>query len=148
MIKQKNIFDTLNNVSNYKDKDYFKNLNESEQKDFNIFMLQRYISMEKKYISFISFIDKYAFNCLDKEMYHKLLVVSLPKEKKFFNYLKKNKEKKKEELLIEMLAKKFKVSKTEATDYLIFLSVDDKKKLLEGFSLDDKVIKKCIDIKK
>lgn len=148
MIKPKIIFDHLNNVSNYKDKNYFNSLTDSEVKDFNIYMLQRYVSMEKKYISFISFIDKYAFTVLDKEMYHRMLLVTLPKEKKFFNYIKKNKEKEKEELTIEYLAKKLETSKKEAKEYLLFLSSDDKRKLLEGFGLDEKVIKKCIDFKK
>lgn len=144
MIKQKNIFDTLNNISYNKDRDYFKNLTEPERKDFNIFMLQRYISMEPKYISFISFIDKYAFNCLDKEMYHKLLVESLPKERKFFKYIKKNKEKKESDLILEKLSQKLQLSKKECMDYIQFLTDDDKKQLLEDFGVEEKIIKKCI----
>ena len=62
MIKQKNIFDHLTNISFQKDKEYYKNLSEPERKDFNVFMLQRYISMERKYTNIISYIDKYAFN--------------------------------------------------------------------------------------
>ena len=102
-IKQKNIFDHLNNLTIGKDKTYYKNLSEKEKKDFNLFMLQRYISMDKRFTNFISFIDKYVFNCYDKEMYNKLMMKVLPNERIYFQYVKKNKSEKIDKLIMQSI---------------------------------------------
>ena len=142
MKKDKNIFDVLKNITFNKDKDFYKNLSETERKNFNIFMLQRYISMEKKYISFISYIDKYAFNCLDKEMYHDLMLKVLPKKGIYFNYIKKDKNKEKEDIVIDYIVEKYEISKQEAKEYNQLLTKEDKQELLMGFGVEEKIVKK------
>lgn len=142
MNKPKSLFDHINSISYTKDKDYFKSLNESEQKEFNVYMMQRFLSMDKRFTNFISYIDKYAFTVLDKEMYYKLLMYTLPKEKIWFKYIKKSKEVKEDEIVIEMLSKKFDIPKRRAMEYIQFLSKEDKKELLESYAVDDKLIKK------
>lgn len=138
MEKAKTIFDHINNICYNKSKDYYKSLDDKEKRDFNIFMLQRFISMEPKYISLISFIDKYAFNCLDKEMYNNLLMNILPKEKKFFQYIKKDKKSEENELVISLLAEKLEISKKESKDLLQFLTEEEKQKFIESFGINEK----------
>jgi len=141
-IKSRTLFEHLNNISSGKDKNYFDTLTEKEKKEFNVYMIQRYISMDSRFTNFIAYIDKYAFNCLDKEMYNRLLIETLPKEKNYFKYIKKTKSVKEDELLIELLSKKIEVSKQQASEYIRFLSKDDKIKLLQGYAVEDKIIKK------
>lgn len=144
-IKQKNIFDHLNNLTIGKDKTYYKNLTEKERKDYNLFMLQRYISMDKRFTNFISFIDKYVFNCYDKEMYNKLMMKVLPNERIYFQYIKKNKSEKIDKLIIELLSKKFEISQREAEEYIQYLDNKDIVELLRSYAVEEKIIKKYID---
>jgi len=144
-IKLKNIFDHLNNLTSNKDKDYYKNLSEKEKKDFNLFMLQRYISMDSRFTNFVSYIDKYVFNCYDKEMYHKLMLKVLPSERIFFRYVKKNKGEKVDKLVIELVSQKFEISQKEAEDYLQYLNNEDIVELLQSYAVEEKIIKKYID---
>lgn len=144
-IKQKNIFDHLNNLTIGKDKTYYKNLTEKERKDYNLFMLQRYISMDKRFTNFISFIDKYVFNCYDKEMYNKLMMKVLPNERIYFQYVKKNKSEKIDKLIIELLSKKFEISQREAEEYIQYLDNKDIVELLRSYAVEEKIIKKYID---
>ena len=140
--KNKNIFDFLKNICYIKDKNFFNNLSETEKKDYNIFMIQKWLSMEPKYICFISLVDKYAFNCLDKKMYDRLMLEILPKEQIFFKYIKKDKKKEKDDIVIECLVKKYEISKVRAQEYNQFLSKEDKQELLESFGVEEKIIKK------
>lgn len=144
-IKQKNIFDHINNLTIGKDKTYYKNLTEKEKKDYNLFMLQRYISMDKRFTNFISFIDKYVFNCYDKEMYNKLMMKVLPNERIYFQYVKKNKSEKIDKLIIELLSKKFEISQREAEEYIQYLDNKDIVELLRSYAVEEKIIKKYID---
>lgn len=144
-IKQKNIFDHLNNLTIGKDKTYYKNLTEKERKDYNLFMLQRYISMDKRFTNFISFIDKYVFNCYDKDMYNKLMMKVLPNERIYFQYIKKNKSEKIDKLIIELLSKKFEISQREAEEYIQYLDNKDIVELLRSYAVEEKIIKKYID---
>lgn len=141
-IKLKSIFDHLNDITFNKNSEYFDNLTEKERKDYSIFMIQRYLSMEKGYTNGISYIDKYAHNCLSKEMYHKLVSTIIPKSKVFLKYIKKDKTEKKNNLVIEYLAKRLEISKAEAESNLQFLSDKDKEILLQGYGIDEKTIKK------
>jgi hypothetical protein len=139
MVKKKNIFDFLNNISYIKDPKLFEKLEDDEEKEYNIFMIQRYVSMEKKYTSFISFIDKYVFNVLNKEQHYKLLMNTLPKKQQYFTYIKKTKKaEKKEEQLIECLVRKYECSKKDAMDYSKLLSTKEKKTVLESFGVQTK----------
>lgn len=144
-IKSKSIFDHLNDITFGKDKEYYDNLTEKEKKEYSIYMIQRYLSMERGYTNGISYIDKYAFNCLDKKMYHKLVQNLIPKGRVFLKYIKKDKSEKKDELIIDYIAKKLEVSKAQAETYIEFLDDKTKKELLQGFGVDEKTIKKYID---
>lgn len=148
MIKQKNIFDALNNIMQNKQKDYFNNLSESEQKDYNVFMIQRYLSMNRAWIQLVGQIDRYAFNCFNKEQYDKLMIDLIPsKQKVFLKYVKKNKEKLKDDIVISYIAKKYEIPLTQAAEYLRFMSTDNKKELLQSFGVDEKTIRKSIEKK-
>lgn len=142
MTKSKTIFDHINNISFEKNEDYFKTLNKSEQKEFNIYMLQRFLSMDKRFTNFISYIDKYSFSVMDKGMYYKLVMSTLPKERNFYKYIKKSKETQEDEMVVDMLSKKLEIPKRRAKEYIHFLSKEDKKELLEGYGVEDKLIKK------
>lgn len=141
-IKVKSIFDHLNDITSGKSSEYFENLTEKERKDYSIYMIQRYLSMEKGYTNGIAYIDKYAHNCLDKKMYHKLVSTIIPKARVFLKYVKKDKSDKKDKLVIEYLAKKLEISKAEAESNLQFLDDKAKEILLQSYGVDEKTIKK------
>lgn len=146
MIKQKNIFDALNNIMQGKERDYFKNLTESEKKDYSVFMIQRYLSMNRDWIQTIGQVDRYAFNCFSKEQYDKLMIDLIPsRQKVFLKYVKKNKEKLKDDITISYIAKKYEIPLAQAAGYIRFMTENDKKELLQSFGIDEKTIRKSIE---
>ena len=135
------IFDHLNSITITKEENYISNLDEPSKKDFNIFMLQRFISMDKKFTGLVSYIDKYAFNVFDKEMYYKFMSSWIPKAKYFFKYLKKeSKVKKYPEWFLELVKESYGglISRRKAEQYLELYTKEDKIDLLTSFGVDPK----------
>lgn len=77
-------FKILNYIS-YEKKPY-TSLTESEKKSINIYMLNRYLSMEPKYLEIVNEVQSLK-NLESKDIYNIYLRI-LPKEKKFFKYIK------------------------------------------------------------
>ena len=116
------LFEHLDNITYHKK--YWKNLTTEDRKTANIYMLSRFISMHFPYIEIINEIQTLG---LPPNMVYDLYVGVLPKQKQFFKYIKKSIKEGKEDS-IDIIAKVFEVSKTEAKDYLNLL---DKKQLKE-----------------
>ena len=66
----------------------------------------------------------------------------LPRKNIFFNYIKKDKKKEKDDIVIEYLVKKYEVSKQQAQEYSKLLSKEDKQELLSSFGVEERITKK------
>lgn len=134
-----NFFDILGHVT-YSKKPYSK-LDEEERKNINVFMLNKYLSMNDDYIEFINYTQ---FVPYDKaESYYKIYSSILPKRKIWNKYIKGKKEKTNQEV-ISLLSQYYKCSDRESFDYLNILSKDDLKQIFKELALDDKEIKKLL----
>lgn len=140
--KGKSLFDHLDNIMVGKDKEYFDNLTESEKKEYSPYMINLFLSMERKYLNLMSYIDKYTFNCLSKKQHHDLLLNIIPKQKIFLKYIKKDKKAEEDELLIELLAKKLELPKKQAKELIIFLEKDDIINFMKSFAVEEKQLNK------
>lgn len=142
-IKSKNIFDHLNDIMIYKQDNYYSKLSGKEKDDYNIYMIQRFLSMIPEYINFINEINPYIYK-LPKEQYHNLMCTVIPKKKIFINYIKRSPQNKLDEWIINCLMKLFLVSEQEAINYVELLTADSIKELGKMFAIEEKEIKKSI----
>lgn len=134
------IFDFLKNITEIKNYKLWNALLEQDKKEYNVFMINRYISMDSRFLNLVSIIDKFSFYCLDKEQHYQLLCSVIPKGNYFFKYLKKDKkEKTKQDDNIELiqLLMSNEISKEQAKKYYSLLSKKDIK-LLDSYRLGGK----------
>lgn len=135
------LYDHLNNIT-YKKVSY-EELGESDKKSFNPFMINRFLSMEPKYIDIINFFQLYIYNLSNKNIY-KLYLNFFPKKKLYNKYIKKAKGNKHDEVLYEVLKLRYNISKRRADEYINLLSNDVLKDMIVKTGYDEKQANKII----
>ena len=144
----KTLFDHLNQIFDKQKVTYFDELDESDQKTYSIYMINRFVSMNPDYLPVVNEIQQYWGQVGPRESYL-FLSQFLPQKKQFNKYIKSQKEKSDyEEWVLELVAKHFSISTTEAYDYLhiYYGSLSGKEELrmlLEGYGIDPKKIRKA-----
>ena len=144
--KAKTIFDNINDLTNKKTP--WSEYNESDKKSFNVYMLNRWLSMDFELIDLVDYLQQYTINILDKASTYKVYLDLLPKKKIYNKYIGKAKGKGNDELL-EILSKHFQISHAEAEDYLDIINKEEDGILyligvMKIYGMDDKEIKKII----
>lgn len=134
------LFSILNDIT-YSKKAYSK-FSESERKEINPFMINRYISFNPDYLELVNFIQFIPYD--RRESYYKIYCDFLPKKKLWLKYVKKGKKDVNQEELLNKISFYYQCSKREAKDYLQLLSPEIIKNILKELSLSDKEIKKLI----
>ena len=132
------IFDWLNEISY--NKRPWSSFNNEDRVSFNLYMINRFISMKENYIDFVNTIQKYS---IDKEALYNFYCKIVPKRKTFFRYIKPKKNTFNPEL-ITILSKHFKVSKREIKDSYYLIGKDYSEIILQNNDIDDKQIKKLL----
>lgn len=134
-VKSKNIFDHIRNITEIQNPTYLSTLTSQELKEFNIFLLQKFLGMHNDLTYAISYIDKYVFfNKMSKEHYYKLLIHMIPKGKYWLKFEKKDTTILPPTWFLSILKEYFVyISKNEAIEYYQLLSDDDKLALLTKF---------------
>jgi len=143
----KTLFQHLNAVYTNQQIDYWDDLGPADQKSYNVYMINRLISMNMDYVELVNEFQKLYESLTARESY---LFYSqmLPRRKQWNKYVKAKQESKHEEWIVELVAHHFCVSKTEAKDYLdLYMStVDGKdglKRILEMYGTDPKKVKRA-----
>ena len=140
------IFDWLNQITLKKGK--WESFSESDQKKFQTYIINRFLSMNMEWIDIINYLQKYTMGIpLKPKDAYKLYSGLLPKKKTFLRYIKGKKKTKYEDWVVEIMCKEFEISKNEAEDYLeiLYLSSDVKlelKNIIEKYGVEPKLIKK------
>lgn len=142
-MKNKTIFDHIKHITEVQSKDYLSTLNEQEYKDFNIFLLQKFLSMNNDLVQSIDYISKYVFfNNMSKEEYYKLLIYLIPKGKYWIEFSKKDKGFVVPEWFLELIKKYFIfISSQDAIEYFNLMNKDDKLALLKLYGIPKEKIK-------
>ena len=135
------IFDWLNQIT-YNKKDW-NAFSESEHKSFNIFMVNRFLSMNKEWIEIVNMLQQYTIGMENKDVYN-LYKTLIPKEKKFLRYIKGKKDKKYNKDLIKILCNHFECSKLQVSEYIDLLPKHELKSVLRLYGINEKEIKKLI----
>lgn len=117
--KRKTLFDHVNAIRKDKDPNYYTNLSEDDRKSFNHFMIVRALSMDATIVEEMAQLYQ-LFDKIPSPQFYQLLCALVPKDFRFYPWIKSRKMKHKKELL-ELVAKRFGVSKFEANDYVNLL---------------------------
>ena len=127
----KTLFDHVNAIYQDQSLDYFDSLSESDQKTFNVYMVNRVISMNPSQIELVNELQTIAPEIHPRAVYL-FYSNSLPKKRQFHKYIKSvgNDERKPD--LEKLIAQKFEISLNEAFSYIqTLLAQDDGKEQLK-----------------
>ena len=141
--KIKGLFDHIEAIYTNQRSDYFDTLTDADKKSYSNYMVNRFISMNPHQVPFVNEIQKYN---LDSKLHYLFYSQVLPKGKQFNKYIKKTKEVKYEDWLIDIIIKHFSVSVVEAEEYLEIYYKQNKsalKMLCEAYGVDSKKLKKA-----
>lgn len=139
----KTLFDHINEIYQSQKKDYFQNLDDGEKRTYSNYMVNRFLSMNIHQLPLVNEIQKYN---LPSEMHYLFYATTIPRGKQYNKYVKSKSESKYETWLVELVAKHYEVSQTEAVTYLDIYYDRDKeglRKLCEKYGVDPKTIKKA-----
>ena len=136
------IIDWINQVLVHKKS--WDSFDESEQKTFSPYILNRFLSMDKDFIDILNYFQKFSIGLLDNKYIYNFYCNALPKGKRFNKYIKAKKSIKHKDWLIELVRNHFEISKKDTLDYLELLTKDDLKLLLEKYGTEKKKIREVI----
>lgn len=116
------IFDFINSLLFTKKKEVFSTIDDEEQ--FIPYMVNRWVSMySDKMVQDCNMISRYLQTFSDKKEIYKLMNIVYTKvPNKHIRYIKRSKEEKKEIENIDIMVKKYEISKREIKDYLAILN--------------------------
>jgi len=139
-------FDIINIIQTKNIK--WESLSPEEKKAFNIFMINRSLSMNPDYIDIINFMQKYS-STLTKEEIFNLYSSVLPKKKTYNKFIKGINEKKYTEDLVLLISNYFECNKRESIEYIdtliITKQIEELKKIIGMYGKDEKEIKKILE---
>ena len=133
------IFDWIKEITGTKKQ--WSSFSEEDQKQFNPYMVHRYISMYEPYIEVANVAQLLPQN--DKEKIYKFYCSMIPKNNVWLKYVKGSK-KKPNEVVLKHIAEYYTISLGEAEDYLYILGKEGVEHILEKFGLEQKEIKKLL----
>ena len=150
IVRTRGLFDHVKHIRQNQSKDYYDTLSESERKTFNKFMILRVLSMDSKIVEEISYISKYMEVLPDKQLYS-LLIQCIPKDYKFYPYIKKS-AKDTDATILDCICKKFQIGNSDATEYYNLLiqtesGINELVNLIQSFGYSQSEIEKIFDIK-
>lgn len=140
------LFEHIKAITETKDPKYWDKLDESDRKTWSNYMIIRFVTMNPDWVELIADILPYIQEAPPKAVY-RVLCELLPKGKRYLKYMKSASSEKYEQWLVELVAKYYEVSISEAEDYLhiLYKTSEGKghiKKIAEAFGTDEKVIRK------
>ena len=146
MAKAKSPFDHINAIYNNQRLDYYDTLSDVNKKSFSPYVINMGISMTPDFLPVVNEANKY-WDQLDNRSLYLFYSQAIPKGKYFNKWVKGVKDIDYEDWLVDLVGRKFEVSKSEAKVYLrIFYKTDegrdDLRAICQGFGIDAKKLKK------
>ena len=124
LVKSKGLFDHINHIREVKSPDYYDKLTVEEKKSFNKYVLLMGLSMDQSCIEEIAYISKY-FDSMPDRLFYTVCCDVVPHGRKFCKWIKANKQSINKEL-IQLVAKHYQISKSDAYDYCIMMIKNEK----------------------
>ena len=135
----KDLWGWLNEITLYKTP--VENISEESWDKWNSYMINRYVSMDIRYIELVNYIQTIPYD--NKQQLYNIYREMIPKAKTFFKYLKTNRKKKNTEV-IEYIAQYFQCSLGEAEEYLDILRETGTRRVLYDMGVSDKEADKLL----
>ena len=135
------IFDHMSNLTDKKKP--WNSISEVDQKSFNPFIINRWLSMNMDFIEVINELQRYTIGQISPAETYKLYYEFLPKQRQFNKYIKGKKADKYSPELVELLSQHFCVSEKEATEYIELLestNVGEIRSIVKLYGKTDKEI--------
>ena len=138
----KKLFDHLKHITEKQTVGYWDTLNETEKKQWSNYMIHRFLSMKMEWVDVVNEIQKY--NLRPKDLY-RLYSDVLPKGKQWLKYIKGKKDMKHPKWVLEVVAKYYELSLTEAEEYTEIFYITEQGKanlkgILQKYGVDPKKI--------
>ena len=140
------IFDWINQI-NYEKKSW-DSFSEAEQKTFNTFIINRWLSMDEELIQIVNYFQKYSIGLLEPKDTYMWYRDIIPKKKRFNKYIKGKKAMKYDSELITTICKYYETSKNECIEYIEMMDKKQLTSILELYGKEPKQIKKLLKGKK
>ena len=97
------IFEWINQILVHKKP--WDSFNETDQKTFSPFIINRWLSMDEEFIEVVNYFQKYAVGTLEPREVYKWYSDFLPKGKRFNKYIKSKNKKKYDPVLVGVVCK-------------------------------------------
>jgi len=136
------LFDHVDAIYTNQKPDYFTMLSDSDKKSYNNYMVNKFLSMNPHQLPFVNELQKYT---LSPELHYAFFSRVIPRGKQFNKYIKGKKENDYETWLVDLVREHYKVSSTEAKEYLYIFYKHNKeklRKLCQMYGKTDKELKK------
>ena len=132
------LFDWIKQIISFKKN--WNDFSEEDKKTYNVFMINKFLSMNQGYLDIVNYVQK--LNIQDKEKSYIVYCSKIPKSQKtYFPYIKTTKKPQDPELLGN-ISKYYECSNREASEYLELLSKDEVKDILDSMGINESQPKK------
>jgi len=135
----KDLWGWLNEITLYKTP--VENISEDSWEKWNSYMINRYVSMDIRYIELVNYIQTIPYD--NKQQMYLIYREMIPKQKTFFKYLKISK-RKTNMTVIDYIAKYYECSLGEAEEYFDILREKGARRVLYDMGVDDKEADKLL----
>jgi len=136
------IFDWINQM--LVTKKHWNDFTEDEQKKFNPFIINRWLSMDKDFLEIVNVFQKYAIGTLEPREVYRWYCDILPKGKRFNKYIKGKNDKKYDKELVDIISNHFEYSKLQTKEYLGLIDEEELKEILEKYGIEKKKLKRIM----
>ena len=128
------IFEWINQILVHKKP--WDSFNETDQKTFSPFIINRWLSMDEEFIEVVNYFHKYSIGTLEPREVYRWYSDFLPSGKRFNKYIKSKKNKKYDKELINILCDYFEDSKSNIIEYIGFMNKKQLKEILKMYGGD------------
>ena len=115
MVKRKNLFDHIKQITAVQNPNYWEEISDEDKKTWSNYMTHKFLSMKMEWVDLVNELQKY--NLKPKELY-KLYTNVLPKGKQWLKYTKGRNQMAHPNWLINVVSLHEEVSKKEATEMI------------------------------
>lgn len=110
------LFDWLKEV-NHNKRDW-NAFSESDQKAFQPYMINRFLSMNEALVEIVNYFQKYSISLLKPKVVYKFYASLIPKNKRFHRYIKSKTKSQYDGWLVDLFNKHFQQSSKQTEEYL------------------------------
>ena len=136
------IFDWIGQI--LVDKKPWDSFDESDQKSFSPFIINRWLSMDEEFIEVVNYFQKYAIGTLEPREVYKWYSDFLPKGKRFNKYIKSKNKKKYDPILVNIVCTHFECSKQQVGEYLELIHKEELTEILAMYGTEKNQIKRMV----